>query len=152
MLHAMRKGVKSAPAKLLIGLLVASFAVWGIGDIFSFRLDSRVAKVGDTEVPATRFINGLRREQSRISRQAGQLVSYDMMRSAGLDQRVLGGLIRDAAFTEELKGLGIAAPDEAVADAIRSNPTFQGPGGEFAPQAYSLLLAQQGFTPAEFEG
>ncbi|HUS54771.1 MAG TPA: SurA N-terminal domain-containing protein [Thermohalobaculum sp.] len=151
MLHSMRKGVKSLPAKVLIGLLVASFAVWGIGDIFSFRLDSRVAQVGDTEVAATRFIDALRREQSRISRQAGQLVSYDMMRAAGLDQRVLSGLIRDAAFTEELDGLGIAAPDEAVADAIRSNPTFQGPGGEFAPQAYSILLAQQGFSAAEFE-
>jgi peptidyl-prolyl cis-trans isomerase D len=151
MLHFLRKGVKSLPAKILIGLLVASFAVWGVGDIFSFRLDSRVAKVGDTEVPAARFANVLSREQSRLSQQAGQLVSYDMMRAAGIDQRVLGGLIRDAAFEEELSGLGISAPDEAIADAIRSNPTFQGPGGQFAPQAYSLLLAQQGFSAAEFE-
>jgi peptidyl-prolyl cis-trans isomerase D len=151
MLHAMRKGVKSLPAKVLIGLLVVSFAVWGIGDIFSFRLDSRVAKVGDAEVPADRFASALSREQSRLSRQAGQLVSYDMMRAAGIDRRILGSLIRDAAFDEELAGLGIAAPDAAVADAIRSNPTFQGPGGEFAPQAYSILLSQQGYTPAAFE-
>jgi peptidyl-prolyl cis-trans isomerase D len=151
MLHFLRRGVKSLPAKILIGLLVASFAVWGIGDIFSFRLDSRVAQVGNTEIPAARFADALRREQSRISQQAGQLVSYDTMRSAGIDQRILGGLVRDAAFSEELTGLGISAPDKAVADAIRSNPTFQGPGGEFAPQAYSLLLAQQGFSAAEFE-
>jgi peptidyl-prolyl cis-trans isomerase D len=117
MLHAMRKGVKSLPAKVLIGLLVASFAVWGIGDIFSFRLDSRVAKVGDAEVPAARFATALQREQSRLSRQYRELVSYDTMRAAGLDQRILGGLIRDAAFEVELAELGISAPDVAVADA-----------------------------------
>ena len=79
MLHFLRKGVKSLAAKILIGLLVASFAVWGIGDIFSFRLDSRVAQVGGTEIPAEAFANALSREQSRISRQAGQFVSYDAM-------------------------------------------------------------------------
>ncbi len=148
MLTFLRKSVKSLPAKIQIGLLVASFAVWGIGDIFSFRLDSRVAQVGDTEIPAQRFADGLAREQSRITRQSGQFVSYDMMRMAGLDRRILGGLIRDAAFDEELKRLGIAAPDHAVADAIRANPAFQGPGGQFSPQAYQLFLAQQAGSSA----
>ena len=151
MLNFLRKGVKSLPAKILIGLLVASFAAWGIGDIFTVRLDTRVAQVGDTEVPAGSLRNALIREQSRISRQAGQLVSFDMMRATGLDRRILGGLIRDAAFDEELASLGISAPDEAVAEAIQSNPTFQGPGGRFSAQAYSLLLSQQGFSAAEFE-
>jgi peptidyl-prolyl cis-trans isomerase D len=151
MLNALRKGAKSLVAKALIGLLVASFAVWGIGDIFSFRLDSRVAKVGETEVSAQRFADALSREQARLTRQAGQIVSIDMMRAAGLDRRVLGGLIRDAAFAEELGALGIEASDSAVADAIRQNSSFQDPSGRFSQQAYSLLLAQQGFSAPEFE-
>ncbi|MFQ5565795.1 MAG: SurA N-terminal domain-containing protein [Paracoccaceae bacterium] len=153
MLRSLRKGVKSLPAKILIGLLVVSFAVWGIGfgDIFSLRLDTRVAKVGDTEVSAQRFADALSREQRRLQQQSGQFISYDMLWAAGLDRRILGRLIRDAAFDEEMKEFGIAAPDQAVADAIRANPAFQGPGGEFSPQAYSLYLAQQGFSPAWFE-
>lgn len=151
MLKFLRNGVKSLPAKILIGLLVASFAVWGIGDVFSFRLDSRVAKVGDTEIPAQRFTDALMREHSRISRQAGQLVSLDMIRSAGIERGIISGLIRDAAFEEELKALGIAAPDEAVAEAIRSNPNFLSSDGTFSTQSYQLLLAQQRFSPAEFE-
>jgi peptidyl-prolyl cis-trans isomerase D len=151
MLNLLRKGVKSLPAKILIGLLVASFAVWGIGDVFSFRLDTRVAKVGDTEIPAQRFADALAREQSRISRQSGQFVSYDTMRAAGIDRGILARLIRDAAFDEELAALGIAAPDQAVADAVRANSAFQGPGGQFSAQAYQLFLAQQGFSPARFE-
>jgi peptidyl-prolyl cis-trans isomerase D len=151
MLHFLRKGVKSLPAKILIGLLVASFAVWGIGDIFSVRLDSRVAQVGDTEVPAGRFANSLAREQSRVSRQAGQLISYDMIRAAGLDRRILGGLIRDAAFDEELAGLGILAPNEAVVEAIRADPAFRDVSGAFSDQSYQFVLSQMGMSAREFE-
>ncbi len=151
MLHFLRKSVKSLPAKILIGLLVASFAFWGIGDIFSFRLDTRVAKVGDTEITAQSFADALRREQSRITRQSGQFISYDTLRAAGIDRGILARLIRDAAFDEELAALGIAAPDQAVADAIRANPSFQGLGGQFSQPQYLLFLAQQGFSAAGFE-
>jgi peptidyl-prolyl cis-trans isomerase D len=151
MLNFLRKGVKSLPAKILIGLLVASFAVWGIGDIFSLRLDSRVAQVGDTEVSASRFADALAREQSRVSRQARQLVSYDMMRAAGLDRNILAGLIRDAAFTEELATLGILASDRAVVDAVRSDPAFKDPAGSFSDQSYQFVLAQMGMSAKAFE-
>jgi len=151
MLNFLRKGVKSLPAKILIGLLVASFAVWGIGDVFSFRLDTRVAKVGDTEIPAQRFADGLAREQSRISQQAGQFISYDDLRAAGLDRRILGGLIRDAAFDEELSALGIAAPDRAVADAIHSDPAFEDVAGKFSDQSYKFVLSRMGLSAKAFE-
>ncbi|MGR3716454.1 MAG: SurA N-terminal domain-containing protein [Thermohalobaculum sp.] len=151
MLNFLRKGVKSLPAKILIGLLVASFAVWGIGDVFSFRLDTRVAKVGDTEIPAQRFADGLAREQSRISQQSGQFVSYDMLRAAGLDRRILGGLIRDAAFDEELSALGIAAPDRAVADKIHSDPAFEDVAGKFSDQSYKFVLSRMGLSAKAFE-
>ncbi|MEE8454887.1 MAG: SurA N-terminal domain-containing protein [Limibaculum sp.] len=151
MLNFLRKGVKSLPAKILIGLLVASFAVWGIGDVFSFRLDTRVAKVGNTEIPAQRFADGLAREQSRISQQSGQFVSYDMLRAAGLDRRILGGLIRDAAFDEELSALGIAAPDRAVADAIHSDSAFEDVAGKFSDQSYKFVLSRMGLSAKAFE-
>lgn len=151
MLNTLRRGAKSWVAKILIALLIASFAVWGIGDMFSFRLDDSVAEVGDTKVPAERFADAVRREQTRLSQQAGELVTINTLRQLGIDRRVLAGLVRDAAFTEELDRLGLAAPDAAVARAIREEPAFQGPGGAFSDQAYRLLLAQQGLSPAEFE-
>lgn len=151
MLNQLRKGVKSLTAKVLLSLLVVSFAVWGIGDIFSFRLDARVAKVGDTEVSAERFADALARQQSRLSREAGQAISFDQLRQSGMAGAVLNGLIRDAAFEEELKRLGLSAPDAAVADAIRQNQAFTGPGGQFSTQLYQLALQQQGLTVTEFE-
>lgn len=151
MLKEMRKGVRSMTAKVLIALLVVSFAIWGIGDIFTLRLDSRVAKVGDTEVSAETFADALARQQSRLSREAGQIVSFEELRQSGVASAVLNGLIRDAAFAEELKALGLSAPDAKVADAIRQHPAFQGPGGQFSAQFYQLSLQQQGMSVPEFE-
>ena len=151
MLNALRKSVKTLPMKILLGLLVAAFALWGIGDIFSFRLNDRVAQVGDTEVPAQRFADALVRQQSELTRQTRQYVSFDDMRAAGIDRRILAALVRDAAFTEELNALGLSAPDAQVAEAVRANTVFQDPGGRFSNQAYSLFLAQQRMTPQEFE-
>jgi peptidyl-prolyl cis-trans isomerase D len=151
MLKEMRKGVKSMTAKVLVALLVISFAVWGIGDIFTLRLDSRVAKVGDAEVSAEAFADALLRQQSRISREAGELVSFEQLRQAGVAGAVLNSLIRDAAFGEELEALGLSASDAKVADAIRQHPAFQGPGGQFSAQFYQLSLQQQGMSVPEFE-
>lgn len=151
MLNTLRKGAKSWVAKALIALLIASFAVWGIGDIFSFSTETAVATAGEEEVTAEEYADALRLQQSRLSQQAGRVVSIGDMRALGIDRRVLAGLLRDAAYRAELAELGIAAPDRAVAEAIRENPAFHGPSGEFADSAYRTMLAQQGFTPQRFE-
>jgi peptidyl-prolyl cis-trans isomerase D len=151
MLSSMRKNAKSLPVKLMLILVVASFMVWGIGDIFTGQLDTRVAKVGDTDVSADAFARSLQREQNRLTQQIRQAVSLEDMRAAGFDRRILGGLMRDAAFREELKRLQLDVPDEAVAEAIRTDPAFQDVAGKFQPRAYQMLLTQQGITQAGFE-
>ncbi|MEO1457757.1 MAG: SurA N-terminal domain-containing protein [Pseudomonadota bacterium] len=150
MLETMRKGAKSWLAKGLVALLIASFAVWGIGDIFSFSLSSAVATVGEEEVTAEQYADALQRQQAMATRQTGRLVSLAEMREYGLDQRVLANLVRDAAYAAELDSLGIAASDEAVATMIREMPEFRR-DDQFSDRAYRGLLAEQGMSPREFE-
>ena len=40
---------------VIMGLLVVSFAVWGIGDIFRGFGQNSVAKIGDTEISIEQF-------------------------------------------------------------------------------------------------
>ncbi len=67
MLEVIRKHVSGILAKILIGLLILSFAVWGIGDIFTFQMGSTVARVGDTEITAERFADTMYRQQQLIT-------------------------------------------------------------------------------------
>ena len=51
MLEAIRKRTGSFLVKGLLGLLVVSFAIWGIGDVFrGGSRGSMVAQVGDVEI------------------------------------------------------------------------------------------------------
>ncbi|MEO0760433.1 MAG: SurA N-terminal domain-containing protein, partial [Pseudomonadota bacterium] len=147
MLDFIRRGVKSIFAKILLGLLVASFAVWGIGDAFSgFSLTSPVASVGERDVTVDTYSTSLQRLQSQRSQERRTVVSLSDLRRSGEAEGLLQRLIRDAALGAELDALGVTAPDAAVAEAITTLPAFQGPDGEFSAPAYRQLLANQGLS------
>ncbi|MEL6482509.1 MAG: SurA N-terminal domain-containing protein, partial [Pseudomonadota bacterium] len=99
MLEFIRRGVKSIFAKILLGVLVLSFAVWGIGDIFTFSGATAVGKVGDQEVSADAYADALGRNQARISQEAGRLVTLADMRDQGFGLRILQSLLRDATIS-----------------------------------------------------
>lgn len=152
MLNFLRRAVKSWVAKGLLALLILSFAVWGISDIFTGGRDFPVAQVGEREVSSQALAEALYRQRIQLSQSQGRAISFDDMRAAGVDRLLLARLIRDAAFAEELDRIGISAPDAAVERAIRTNEAFLGPGGAFSESNYRLTLGRLGFTPSEFEG
>ena len=56
MLDAMRRGVANLLAKILLGLLIVAFAVWGIGDYVVRRpAQSALATVGKTQITVDEF-------------------------------------------------------------------------------------------------
>ncbi|MEO0621091.1 MAG: SurA N-terminal domain-containing protein [Pseudomonadota bacterium] len=151
MLEFLRKAVKSWVAKGLLALLILSFAVWGISDVFSFTLTSAVATVGDQKVSADEYANALQRQRNALSQAQRRAVSLTEMRDSGFAQLVLARMIRDKAIAEELAQLGISAPDEAIAEAIRANEAFRGSGGGFSQANYRISLGQLGYSPAQYE-
>jgi len=132
MLDLLRRAVKSWVAQVLLGLLVVSFAVWGIGDVGS-GFSTRVATVGDQKVEADTFARVLRREQQRYGLDATQV------RAAGLDRFVLGQMVREAAVEDMMQALGVSAPDEAVARQVRTTQSFQVAGTFDAAQYASAV-------------
>lgn len=152
MLNLLRRGVKTWVAKILLLLLIASFAVWGIGDIFLGRTAETIARVGETEVPAERFMSEMVRQRTALSQQRGELVSFADLRDGGQAGRTIEGLLRDATYAEELSNLGIAVPRAAVGETIMSDPRFHDGQGNFNEVNYSAIINQAGFSNAEFEG
>ncbi len=151
MLEFLRKAVKSWVAKIFLGLLIASFAVWGITDVFSFSPGSEVASVGDTPVTVGQYYDELVRQQTALVQMRRQPISFDEMRDFGIGRIALLQMLRERAFAEELASLGIRVPDTAVAEAIRQDPTFRGSGGAFSDTLYRASLARGRYNPSEFE-
>ncbi|MEM7523961.1 MAG: SurA N-terminal domain-containing protein [Pseudomonadota bacterium] len=151
MLDFLRRGVKTWVAKGLFALLVASFAIWGIGDVFSFGLGSSVATVGDQKITAQRFATALNQEIRTQSQRFGQPIDADLARAIGLPQQVLARMAQEATLDQSMVELGLSAPDDAVSELISNDRSFQDASGAFDPDAYRYLLAQADFTVQEYE-
>ncbi len=151
MLESLRNSVNSWTAKILLALLVLSFAVWGIADVFTNRAATVVATVGEKEVSTLEFERALSNDIQSLQRQAGRVVSISEARQLGRVQVVLASLSTRKALNAEAEALGLSAPADAVRKVIADSPAFRGPGGTFDRFSYESLLGRQGLTPAQYE-
>lgn len=146
MLNSMRKKAGGWVAHVFIGLLVLSFAVWGINDIFGGRSTSVVAVVGDEEVLSDVFDAELQRALKVQSDRTGTPVTPQDAMASGLTQAVLNRMTTDKVIDVEANKLGLGISDEAVAREIREDPVFKGPFGSFDKNQFLQLLYQNRFT------
>ncbi len=151
MLKSMRGAAGSWIAKIFIGLLVASFAVWGIGDIFISRNDGAIATVGDREIDVARFNLALRNQISGLERQVGRPLSIEEARMLGADQAAIVDLARQEAMFAEANDFAVSASDIEIKLSIALNPAFHNAMGEFDPAQYRQTLDFSGVSPAEYE-
>lgn len=149
MLQILRHSVGSMVIKVLFGLLVLSFAAWGIGDIFNPTSPSQaVASAGDTEISQQDFLQAMRTQESQLRARG---MDVEQLKQMGLADQVLAGLVNRALYEAEANELGLAATDKIVSRIIRNNPAFQNSSGEFDRARYEVALANQGFRPQYYE-
>jgi peptidyl-prolyl cis-trans isomerase D len=155
MMEGMRKAGQSLPGKimmaLLFGLLIFSFAIWGIGDMLRNSGGSaNIASVGSSEITQATFKETYQADLQALSRRARRAVTNDEARALGLEQQVLQKLLTQATLDQEVKTYGLAISDEAIAKAITSDPTFAGPDGAFDRRRFDEIIRNNGFTEASF--
>ena len=77
MLNTMRKYAAGWVAQILLGLLVLSFAAWGIADVFTGAGNHSVARVGATDISSVNYDRAYRRELQAMSQRVGQQITPD---------------------------------------------------------------------------
>ena len=150
MLDALRRGSTGWIAKLLFALLVLSFAVWGVADVFTGWGRGAIAKVGDHEIRVEEYQRAFQNEINQISQQAGRRITTEQAHAAGLDNRVLAQLIGWSAVEAHANELGLALSDESLAEAMKSDQAFQGPDGKFNRLAFENVLDRLGMSERGF--
>lgn len=145
MLIAMRKGAAGWVAKILFGLLILSFAVWGIGDYLTPEADPVVAEVGEIEIRRTSLDRAERAQLERMRRVLGQAFDAGALPENTLRNAALEQLVGQAALDMETRALGLGVSDEAVAAAIRATPSFQA-AGRFSADLFRRALFAAGLN------
>lgn len=135
---------------VIMGFLVISFAIWGIGDIFRGYGRNEVASVGSADISIDQFREYYNDRIQRISRQLGRPISSDQARALGLDRQILGQIIAEVTLDQQAKDMRLGLSDAAVANRIQTDPTFSGPDGKFNRQRFDEVIRNAGFTEARF--
>ena len=150
MLDKLRKSLKSLVVNIFIGLLVLSFAVWGIADIFSGFGSQTLAKVGDTEISQDQFRNELQRQISFLSNRLGRQLTQEETNQLGVPRQVLNGLITDAALNNQARKMGLGISDAALANNIINDPNFKDASGAFDKDRFEIILRNNGLSEAGY--
>ena len=125
MLEAMRRGAQTWVAKILFGLLVASFAIWGVADVFTGWGRGSLATVGDTQITAEDFQREFKNELDAFSREAKQKLTPEQGRAIGLDRRVISQLLGGAAIEQHAKQLGLGLSDQTLIEDLAGRSKSQ---------------------------
>jgi len=74
-LDTLRKGAARTLGLILVALLVVSFAVWGIADIFTGYGQQTLIRVGDTDITPQDYQRAQQEVLRSMSQQAGRSMS-----------------------------------------------------------------------------
>jgi peptidyl-prolyl cis-trans isomerase D len=138
----------------LLGMLIISFGLWGIGDMLKpGGSNSEVAHVGGYHVPLYGWFGGtsvsvaevrdrFNRQLDQVQRQTGQRPDPEQAVRYGLNVRALEDVVQRAVIDQAMKDYGLVVSDDEVRSVIAQNPSFKGVGGSFDPIKYKNLLQQ----------
>ena len=156
MLRGMRKASSNWLGKIIMatvmGVLIVSFGIWGIADIFRGFGQSTLAKVGRTEISAEQFRLIYTDRLQQLGRQFRRPLSSEQARALGFDRQVLQQTIAETTLDEEARRLGLGQSSQETLKMIMDDPSFKGVNGTFDPQRFQGVLRQLGYSEQRFLG
>src|SRR3984893_35293 len=119
MLQAIRSQAGAFVVKLLFVLLILTFGIWGIGDIFrTASSDTSVATVGDHGVRAEELQTALRRALEQLSARFGSAIDLQQAKQLGLVDQTLAQLIDRSLIDQEAARLRLDVSDEVMRNGV----------------------------------
>ncbi|MCB2052922.1 MAG: peptidyl-prolyl cis-trans isomerase [Geminicoccaceae bacterium] len=136
--------------RVLLGLLIVSFAIWGVGDIFlGPRGGEVVAEVGDLEVTSAELGREFEDQITRLRQQFDTPIDRPQALALGLLDQSLQQQVAQRLVDMHGRELGLGVADATVRARVTEDPLFRGEGG-FDRQRLELVLRSQGQSEAAF--
>ncbi|MDF2414699.1 peptidylprolyl isomerase [Aeromonas sp. 1HA1] len=152
MLDKLREGAQGKVAKVILGLIILSFALAGVGSYLNGPARTAPATVNGNEISSAALENAYRNERARMESQMGESFSQLAANPAYMKQfrrGVLDRLIDQALFDSKARELGLRVSDEQIKQAILAMPEFA-EDGKFNNDRYLQLIRRAGMTPEMF--
>jgi peptidyl-prolyl cis-trans isomerase D len=146
MLENIREGSQGWVAKSILGLVILTFALAGIGS-YTNSVDSSVADVNGEKISQDAFNKAYQAQRNRMAQQFGDMfetLSADANYMANFRNGVLDNLINEKLIDQSTVNMSIRVSDDRIKTTIREMTEFQ-VDGVFDNNRYLALINQAGF-------
>ena len=146
MLENIRESSQGLTAKIILGLVILTFALAGIGS-YTTSVDTSVAQVNGEKISQAKFDKAYKAQRNRMAQQFGEMfetLSADSSYMASFRQGVLDNLVNETLIDQNSAAMGIRVSNERIKQTIRQMPEFQS-SGVFDNNRYLAVINQAGF-------
>ena len=151
MMQTIREHAQGIIAWTIVGLIIISFALFGLESYLSGTSRVDVATVDGVEISERSFIEEYQRQQERLQTMLGANYRPELIDEAAMKRRVLDGMIDRTLLSIVLEDEGFRAAPQQVAAVVRSMEVFRGEDGQFSRERYEQMLGYRGYNPETFE-
>ena len=152
MLEKIREGSQGPVAKVILGAVILSFALAGIGSYLGQTTEQPVAEVNGIKISQTEFSRAFQNERSRLEQQFGEYftqIAADPTYMAQIRQGVIDRLVQQELQSQLATELGLRVSDESIRQTILELPYFK-IGDQFNNDRYLQVIRQMNFQPDSF--
>ncbi|MDQ6983485.1 MAG: SurA N-terminal domain-containing protein, partial [Ghiorsea sp.] len=148
----MRNHTRGWIAKVILGAIILSFALWGVGDYFTGNQVETIAEVDGEAILDVDFVTTYQRQLQAYANMFGDQFTKEMAEQLGVKNETIQTMINRKLMLMESQGMGLVTPDEAVLATVQGTPQFREEGKGFSPTRYQALIRQMGFvSPRDYE-
>ncbi len=146
MLENIRENSQGVIAKVILGLVILTFAVAGIGS-YTNSVDTSVAEVNGEKISLRTYEQAYQAQRSRMQQQFGEM--FDTLAAnpdymANFRNGVVENLINEKLLDQNARDLALRVSDARLKEVIRNMPEFQ-VDGKFDNNRYLAIIQQSGF-------
>ena len=150
MLQAIRDRAQGLIVWIIVGLIIITFALFGLSSYLGGGGKAVVATVNGTEITQAEFLREYQNMRERLQQMLGENYRPELFDENRMKEQVLESLIRRALIDQALADDGFHVAFELAAQTIHGIPAFQGPDGKFSAEQYKQVMRVQGMDPDLF--
>ncbi len=150
MLQDIRKSTQGTTAKVIIGLIVLAFALWGVENILLGGSKNSVAEVNGEDISPGELQQAMNLQKRRLINEMGDNIDPARLEDEAVQEQAMQELIRRKLLLQSAQEMGLHASDQQIGALIGGMEQFQ-VDGKFSADLYRAALSEAGYTPGTFK-
>jgi peptidyl-prolyl cis-trans isomerase D len=152
MLDKMREGSQGVAAKVVLVVIILSFALAGVSSYLGGSNVAVAVLVNDQEISQSSVEQAYQNERARLQEQYGEqfeLLAANPNFAQQVRAQATQSLISEELVAQAINEMGLRVGDEQIKNEIRNMSEFQ-VDGKFNNEQYLAMLRRASYTPAQF--